>query len=62
MALILDAGVCIVARKSWSNVFLFFAAVSVMLGVLPGNSMKVWAWIALPCCLALSVVARRRMS
>jgi hypothetical protein len=30
--------------------------------VLPGNSMKVWTWIALPCCLALSVVARRHMN
>ena len=49
------------SRKNWSNLFLFLAAVSLMLGVLPSNPLPVLAWIALPVCLALGTVSRRRM-
>jgi hypothetical protein len=50
------------SRKNWSNLFLFLAAVSLMLGVLPGNSVRAFAWIALPVCLVLGTVSRRRMA
>jgi hypothetical protein len=50
------------SRKNWSNLFLFLAAVSLMLGVLPGNPFRVFAWIALPVCLGLGTVSRRRMA
>lgn len=49
------------SRKSWSNLFLFLAAVSLMLGVLPSNPFPLLAWIALPVWLALGTVSRRRM-
>lgn len=53
---------CAMARKSWANLFLLLAALNLMLGVLPSNPIKIWAWVALPCCVGLSVVARRRMT
>lgn len=49
------------SRKNWSNLFLFLAAVSLMLGVLPSNPFPTLAWIALPVWLALGTVSRRRM-
>ena len=49
------------SRKNWSNLFLFFAAVSLMLGVLPSNPLPMLAWIALPIWLALGTISRRRM-
>lgn len=48
-------------RKVWSNIFLFLASLNLALGVLPSNPFKVADWIALVCCLALGVMARRRM-
>ena len=36
------------SRKNWSNLFLFLAAVSLMLGVLPSNPVPALAWIAIP--------------
>ena len=50
------------SRKSWSNLFLFLAAVSLMLGVLPGNPVRVLTWIAIPGWLALGTISRRRMA
>jgi hypothetical protein len=49
------------SRKNWSNLFLFLAALSLMLGVLPSNPLPALAWIAFPICLALGTVSRRRM-
>jgi len=51
----------VMSRKNWSNLFLFFAAVSLMLGVLPSNPLPMLAWIALPIWLALGTISRRRM-
>ena len=48
-------------RKSWSNLFLFLAAVNLAFGVLPSNPVKILDWIGLVCCVALGTVARRRM-
>jgi hypothetical protein len=49
------------SRKNWSNLFISLAALNIALSVLPTNPMKIANWIAIPCCLALGVVARRRM-
>jgi hypothetical protein len=49
------------SRKNWSNLFLFLAAVSLMLGVLPSNPFPVLAWIAIPVWLWLGTLSRRRM-
>jgi hypothetical protein len=50
------------SRKSWSNLFLFLAAVNLMLGVLPGNPFRMLAWIALAGFLTLGTLSRRRMT
>jgi len=49
------------SRKNWSNFFFFLAALNVVISVLPTNSTKIANWIAIPCCLALGILARRRM-
>ena len=49
------------SRKNWSNLFIFLAALNVTAGILPANPMKLANWIAIPCCLALGAIARRRM-
>jgi hypothetical protein len=49
------------SRKNWSNLFLFLAAVSLMLGVLPSNPVPALAWIAIPVWVALGTISRRRM-
>jgi hypothetical protein len=49
------------SRKSWSNLFIFLAALNVTAGVVPANAMKLANWIAIPCCLALGAIARQRM-
>jgi hypothetical protein len=49
------------SRKNWSNFFIFFAALNVAASVLPGNPIKVASWIAIPFCLAIGTLARRRM-
>jgi hypothetical protein len=49
------------ARKSWSNLFLFLAAVNLGLGLIPDNPIKVIDWVAVPCCITLGAMARRRM-
>lgn len=49
------------ARKSWSNLFLFLAAVNLVFGLLPGNPVKLVDWIGVPFCLVLGTFARRRM-
>jgi hypothetical protein len=49
------------ARKSWSNLFLFLAAVNLAFGVLPSNPVKIFDWIGVVFCLALGTVSRRRM-
>jgi hypothetical protein len=48
-------------RKNWSNLFIFVGAVNVALGVMPSNPVKVVSWIAVPLCVAMGVIARRRM-
>jgi hypothetical protein len=49
------------SRKNWSNFFIFVAALNLAVRVLPTNPMKIANWIAIPCCLALGTLARRRM-
>ncbi len=49
------------SRKNWSNLFLFLAAVSLMLGVLPSNPVPALAWIAIPVWVGLGTISRRRM-
>ncbi len=48
-------------RKNWSNFFILAGALNIALGVLPGNPAKIANWIAVPFCLAMGVLARRRM-
>jgi hypothetical protein len=49
------------SRKNWSNFFIFMAALNLVVSVLPANPVKLANWIAIPCCLALGTLARRRM-
>ena len=49
------------SRKNWSNFFIFLAALNLAVSVLPANPMKIANWIAIPCCLAVGTLARRRM-
>jgi len=49
------------ARKTWSNLFLLLAAINLGLALFPANPVRVVDWIALPFCLTLSAIARRRM-
>lgn len=49
------------SRKNWSNFFILLAAVNLACGVIPGNPARIIDWMALPCCLMLGVLARRRM-
>jgi len=51
-----------VSRKNWSNLFLFLAALSLMLGLLPDSPSRVLAWVLLPFWLVLATVLRRRMA
>ncbi|HSU31882.1 MAG TPA: hypothetical protein VLJ11_11665 [Bryobacteraceae bacterium] len=48
-------------RKNWSNLFIFMGALNVALGVVPSNPVKIVSWIAVPLCVAMGVIARRRM-
>ena len=49
------------SRKNWSNFLLLLASVNLAFGVMPSNPLKWIDWLALPCCLALGAIARRRM-
>lgn len=49
------------SRKNWSNFFIFVAALNLAVSLLPANPIKLANWIAIPCCLALGTLARRRM-
>lgn len=49
------------SRKNWSNLFILLAAINLACGLIPGNPTRLIDWIALPCCLTLGIVARRRM-
>jgi hypothetical protein len=49
------------SRKNWSNLFLLLGSVNLALGIMPSNPFKLVDWIALPCCLTLGAIARRRM-
>ncbi len=49
------------ARKSWSNLFLFLAAVNLVFALLPSNPVKIFDWIGVPFWLAMGTFARRRM-
>jgi hypothetical protein len=49
------------SRKNWSNFFIFVAVLNLAVSVLPTNPMKIANWIAIPCCLAVGTLARRRM-
>lgn len=49
------------SRKSWSNLFIVLGVLNVAGSLLPFHAMKIVSWIAIPCCLALATVARRRM-
>jgi Flp pilus assembly pilin Flp len=49
------------SRKNWSNLFISLAVLNVAASLLPTNPVRVANWIAIPCCLALGVIARRRM-
>ena len=48
-------------RRSWSNLFVVLAAMSLMLGFWPDNPVKVVCWLVAPACLFLGAVARRRI-
>jgi hypothetical protein len=48
-------------RKNWSNFFILVGALNVALGVMPSNPVKIVSWIAVPLCVAMGVIARRRM-
>jgi hypothetical protein len=50
------------SRKNWSNLFLLLAAFCLISGVVLSNSSRIVAWIAVPCCLTLGTLARRRMN
>ena len=39
----------IMARKSWSNLFLFMGALNVALALAPRNPVRMIDWIAIPC-------------
>jgi hypothetical protein len=49
------------SRKNWSNFFIFVGVLNLAVSVLPTNPMKIANWIAIPCCLAVGTLARRRM-
>ncbi|HXE11415.1 MAG TPA: hypothetical protein VN633_04800 [Bryobacteraceae bacterium] len=50
------------SRTAWSNVFVGLAAANLALAFLPQNPLRMLDWIALPACIALGAVARRRMA
>jgi len=49
------------SRKNWSNFFILVAVLNLAVSALPSNRMKIANWIAVPCCLAIGALARRRM-
>lgn len=49
------------SRKNWSNLLIFIAALNCTLSILPANPLRIANWIAIPCCLTLGTLARRRM-
>jgi hypothetical protein len=49
------------SRKNWSNLLILLAALNGALSTFPGNPLRIANWIAIPCCLALGTLARRRM-
>jgi hypothetical protein len=49
------------ARKTWSNLFLFLAAINLGLALVPNNPVRIIDWIAFPCCVTFGALARRRM-
>jgi Flp pilus assembly pilin Flp len=49
------------SRKNWSNLFISLAALNVAASALPANPIKLANWVAIPCCVALGTLARRRM-
>jgi hypothetical protein len=49
------------SRKNWSNLLIFIAALNCALSLLPGNPLRIANWIAIPGCLVLGTLARRRM-
>jgi hypothetical protein len=49
------------SRKNWSNLLIFLAALNCAVSILPPNPLRIANWIAIPCCLALGTLARRRM-
>jgi peptidoglycan/LPS O-acetylase OafA/YrhL len=48
-------------RTSWSNLFVGLALVNLALAFWPHNPVRTLDWIALPACVALGAMARRRM-
>jgi hypothetical protein len=48
-------------RKNWSNFFISMAVLNLAVSALPTNPMKIANWIAVPCCLLIGTLARRRM-
>lgn len=55
------AGSVTMARKSWSNFFLFMAALNLALAMTPRNPIRMIDWVVIPCCLTLGVWVRKRM-
>jgi hypothetical protein len=54
-------GIFQMSRKNWSNLLIFIAAVNCALSILPTNPLRIANWIAIPFCLVLGTLARRRM-
>jgi hypothetical protein len=49
------------SRKSWSNLFLLLAAINLAFALIPSNPERIIHLAAIPACVAIGTIARRRM-